>query len=79
MRRTLYLVLFAALVAVLAAGVYHFRHRAAPATSTAAAGCDTPAPPPPPKPSEPKVPDFLEAGCGAAPTGAKPAPAAPKK
>jgi hypothetical protein len=80
MRRTLYLVLFVALVAVIAGGVYYFRNRApARPASTAAAGCDTPAPPPPPKPSEPKIPDFLEAGCGPAGDAPKPAPAAPVK
>src|SRR5437879_3084796 len=69
MRRTLYLVLIACVVAVLAAG-YYYRHRAAArAASTPAAGCDSPAPPPPPKASEPKLPDFVEAGC--APAGKK--------
>jgi hypothetical protein len=81
MRRTLYLVLFAAVVAVLAAAGYYLRHRAAtPAAATAGAGCDTPAPPPPSKPSDPKLPDFLEAGCGPGGSASKPAPAvAPKK
>jgi hypothetical protein len=80
MRRALYLVIFAVLVAATAAGVFYYRHRAsAPPASKTAAGCDTPAPPPPPKPADPKLPDFLEAGCGPAAPGAANTPAAPVK
>ncbi len=76
MRRALYLVIFAVLVAALASGaLYHHRHRmAAPVPSKTAAGCDTPAPPPPPPKETPKLPDFLEAGCGPGAPAAKKAP-----
>jgi hypothetical protein len=75
MRRIVYLVVFAVLVAAIAAGAWRHRHTTAqPSPAKTAAGCDTPAPPPPPK-ELPKLPDFVEAGCG--PAAAKPAP--PKK
>jgi hypothetical protein len=75
MRRTLYLVVFALLVATLAFGGYYYRHRAArPSPPAAAAPCDTPAVPPPPKTPPPKVPDFsVEPGCGTPGSAAKPA------
>lgn len=66
MRRTLYLVIFALLIATLAVGRYYHRHRALrPGPPHATAACDTPAPPPPPKTPPPKLPGFsVEAGCG---------------
>jgi hypothetical protein len=65
MRRMVYLVVFAALIAALALGGLYYRHRAVkPQNAPATANCDTPAPPPPPK-EQPKLPDFVEAGCGA--------------
>jgi hypothetical protein len=76
MRRVLYLVVFAALVACLVAGGLYYRHRAGTGVTgkPGAANCDTPAPPPPPK-EQPKLPDFAQPGCGAEPakTPAKPA------
>jgi hypothetical protein len=73
MRRTLYLVIFALLVAALALGGYYYRHVGAKAAaSPTAPGCDTPAPPPPPKTAPPKLPDFaVESGCGPGPTTKK--------
>jgi hypothetical protein len=71
MRRIIYLVVFAVLVAAVAAGAWRYRHRAAqPLRPKTAAGCDTPAPPPK---ETPKLPDFVEPGCG--PAAAKPVPA----
>ena len=72
--RRLYLVVFVALVAALAAGLY-LRHRAIEAAE-AAAKCETPALPPKPVAPPPKLPGFeIEAGCG---VPAKPSPPAPK-
>jgi hypothetical protein len=76
MRRTLYLVVFAVLVAALALGGLYYRHRVVKAQAApAAANCDSPAPPPPPR-EQPKLPDFVEAGCG---SDAAKKPAVPKK
>jgi hypothetical protein len=72
MRRIIYLVVFAVLVAAVAAGAWHYRHAAAqPLRPKTASGCDTPAPPPPK--ATPKLPDFVEPACG--PAAAKPVPA----
>jgi len=72
MRRTLYLVIFALLIAALALGGYYYRHGAKAAASPTAPGCDTPAPPAPPKTAPPKLPDFaVESGCGPGPTTKK--------
>ena len=81
MRRIIYLIVFAVLVAAIAAGAWrHRRPTAQPPLPKTAAGCDTPAPPPPPPKETPNLPDFLEAGCGpAAPSAAKKAPAPVKK
>jgi hypothetical protein len=81
MRRTLYLVVFALLVATLAFGGYYYRrHAARPSPPAAAAPCDTPAAPPPPKTPPPNVPDFsVEPGCGPSGTAPKPAPGAAQK
>ena len=82
MRRTLYLVIFAVLVAAMAAGAFYYRHR------TAAPRRRRRRPRPaairprlrlPPKPADPKLPDFLEAGCGPVAPGAAVKPAAPVK
>jgi hypothetical protein len=72
--RRLYLVILTLLVLAMAAAGVYLRQRAI-RTAAAVADCETPALPPPPTTPPPKLPGFtLEAGCGAAPAAAKPAP-----
>jgi hypothetical protein len=75
MRRTLYLVIFAVLVAAMAAGAFYYRHRTAAPRRQTAAGCAARACWP--KPADPKLPDF--GGRGPAAPGAATKPAAPVK
>jgi hypothetical protein len=73
MPRKLYLVVFALLMVLLAAGGLYLRQHAK-AIEKAAAECETPAPPPKPTTPPPNLPGFAVAeACGAG--AAKPAEA----
>lgn len=79
MTRKTYLVIFAALVIVIALSGVYVRQRAK-ATAAAVAACDNPAPPPPPTTPAPKLPGFqIEAACGSEPAKTARVPAAKKR